>query len=277
MIKTKKEAKERGLRTAEEWLKKDRVVVDPANGFNVRDNIYYELVATEQLLSAKGKPGYKVKPGAEPIKQKKSYQNSFYFNLYKESDFIPIRKRTEQAPKQIDLLAAIFTVNRAAKRYRDAASSCYTHKIHGFARANKRKKEDLYLLKDKGIKVAYTAGLLACEGKQGSSYIYQGNGYCFHSYLKPKDLDLATIIEISPEEVRVESKVKTEKYRLKDAIYTLDVLNTINIDQDFVLEKPDFFSKNKGSKYEYSNYDRQNEENHDNWDDDWDDDWGDQD
>ena len=57
-------------------------------------------------------------------------------------------------------------------------------------------------------------------------------------------------------------QVKTEKYRLKDAIYTLDVLNTINIDQNFVLEKPDFFLK---SKYEYSNYDRQDEENHDNW------------
>ncbi len=70
--------------------------------------------------------------------------------------------------------------------------------------------------------------------------------------MKHKDLNLAAIAEISQNEILVESKIKTERHKLKDAIFTLDVLNTTDIDPDFIFEKPDFFPKKKESKYEYS-------------------------
>ena len=123
MIKTKKEAKKKGYYTVEEWLRKDRVVTHLNNGVNVKGSTYYDIDATERLISKLRKPGYKVRKDAEPIKEKRAYHGGYYFDLYRESDFIPIQKRKEIEPQPIDILAAIFTVNRASKRYRDAAES----------------------------------------------------------------------------------------------------------------------------------------------------------
>jgi hypothetical protein len=46
----------------------------------------------------------------------------------------------------VDLLAAIFTVNRAAKRRRDAAQKYYQNGMYGFAGSSRREKETYYSL-----------------------------------------------------------------------------------------------------------------------------------
>jgi tellurite resistance protein len=48
----------------------------------------------------------------------------------------PKLKLTIKPAKQVDLLAAIFAVNRSAKRYRDAAETHYRERMHGFARTS---------------------------------------------------------------------------------------------------------------------------------------------
>src|SRR5690348_6256369 len=58
-----------------------------------------------------------------------------------------VRGARESRPQQIDLLAAIFAVNRSAKRYRN--TKCYAGRNHSFATRAKEQKELLYELKDR--------------------------------------------------------------------------------------------------------------------------------
>jgi hypothetical protein len=119
------------------------------------------------------------------------------------------------------LLAAIFRVNRSAKRYRDAASSCYSKRAYGLATHNRLEKEGLYGLKDRGIVEAYRRGLLQAEGFHGTLCIYRGNGYCFHSTLRPVGVSLPRIRE-DDEPLFIEAKPRgSGEMKLKDAVTIL--------------------------------------------------------
>jgi hypothetical protein len=129
-------------------------------------------------------------------------------------------KRTRPEP---DLLSAIFAVNRAAKRQRDAAQSHYLHGQHGFARLAREKKEYYYRLKDQGIKEAHRLGLLAPVRIHGQLAFYLGQGYSFHSALKPKGIELPTVENDAP--ITVDSKPQGSKEpRLCDAIALIEAI-----------------------------------------------------
>jgi len=70
-------------------------------------------------------------------------------------------------PQKIDVLAATFTVNRAAKRMRNASQAHYVGRRHGLAGHNRRRKEELYELKDRGIAACVVAGRLKWIGTHG--------------------------------------------------------------------------------------------------------------
>ncbi len=121
-----------------------------------------------------------------------------------------------------NVLAAVFAVNRSAKRYRDAAQSCYQSGVHGFAKMHKERKEELYRLKDNAIVHAYRAGFVVAVGLHGSLTVYRGEGYCFHSPLRPENVNLETTSE---EAVFVEAKPRqATEMRLRDAVATLEQL-----------------------------------------------------
>jgi hypothetical protein len=133
----------------------------------------------------------------------------------------PLRRKEikREQPHTVDLLAALFCVNRSTKRYRDAASASYAARAYGFATTHKRTKEFLYALKDCGIAAAFSLGRIHLTGQRGSFAEYRGEGYCFHSLLLPVGAQPA---QLSTEELLVESKPKTAKeVRLCDAIFTL--------------------------------------------------------
>jgi hypothetical protein len=92
----------------------------------------------------------------------------------------------ESTPENI--LAAIFAVNRAAKRRRDAASTTYSAELHGFAGFHSAEKRALYELKDKGIAYLASEGALVCIGIHGRLALWKGGGYRFHSTLHPLPL-----------------------------------------------------------------------------------------
>jgi hypothetical protein len=134
------------------------------------------------------------------------------------------QRRRSPLPKRIDLLSAIFAVNRSAKRYRDAAQKHYRLRQHGFARNARCEKEELYELKDRGIAAAYIAGRLVYVGVHGRLAIYRGEGYCFHSTIQPRD---AVQIEIpfAKEHFLIESRPRTTREpRLCDAVAMLKAL-----------------------------------------------------
>lgn len=138
-------------------------------------------------------------------------------------------RRIKSAPaKHVDLLAAIFGVNRSAKRYRDAAQKNYQSGTHGFAGNCKERKEQLYRLKDRGIVEAYRNGRLNAEGVHGVLTVYRGEGYCFHSLLRPVGAVLAELEFAANASgcLYVEQKPKSAREpRLKDSIATLEALS----------------------------------------------------
>lgn len=134
------------------------------------------------------------------------------------------------AHRHVDLLAAIFTVNRAAKRQRDLAQKYYRSSMHGFAGSAKSKKLKYYSLKDRGIATAYLSGRLSCENKHANLYLYRGEGYSFHSTLCPVGLEVPELPLAGGEEhLFIEAKPKGVKEpRLIDALRTLDALSEVD-------------------------------------------------
>ena len=138
-----------------------------------------------------------------------------------------VARRNRPAPvgKSIDLLAAIWTVTRSAKRYRDAAQAAYQAKAHGFAGVHRRKKEHLYALKDRGIAQAYLDGRIVPEAMVGPLTVYRGEGYCYHSLLQPTSWEPQEEEIAEGDPLRVEAKPKTSgEPLLRDAMATLAAL-----------------------------------------------------
>lgn len=150
--------------------------------------------------------------------------------------------RKSQPATEVDLLAAIFAVNRSAKRYRDSAQANYqqakSHTTHGYRRRYstkqgcfafstlaKDKKTTLYSFKDRGIVAAYKTDRINYGGQHGNMATYRGEGYVFHSGLVP--VNVPDIERSRDGFILVEAKPKTSKEaRLKDAEYTLSLLPT---------------------------------------------------
>jgi len=224
--KTKKMAREIGLRTVKELFSKGYVPLVDASGYDVKGERFFAESDCEELISKTeaSRRDLKVEPSAVPIGQKYYKSRGIHYDVFRVSDCIPKQKKKEIPPVEIDILLATFTVNKAAKRYRDAASKFYDSKMHGFAGNSSDKKEYLYYLKDKGILAAIRAGKLAFVALHGRLAIYRGEGYCFHSTLVPKESELREnvadlqiiFIESSPKEA--------SEARLKDAIMTLSNL-----------------------------------------------------
>lgn len=130
-------------------------------------------------------------------------------HLYGEDQVRPVRAVAKRAaaPPPIttdNVLRACWTVNRAAKRYRDAAASCYGYGCHSFAGSNKSKKENCYDAKDKALRWLISNGHVRSLGLHGVLTVWTGGGYTFHSLLGPEgaaqipEADAAVFVEAKP-------------------------------------------------------------------------------
>ena len=124
-------------------------------------------------------------------------------------------------PTAENILAAIFAVNRGAKRRRDAASIAYGNGMHGFAGLHSSEKHDLYRLKDKGIVHLASESVLICIGIHGRLALWKGGGYTFHSTLHP--LPLPETIEGDLFLAEAKPRARREP-RIKDARLLLESL-----------------------------------------------------
>jgi hypothetical protein len=261
--RTKKAAREAGF-VAERDLAKQGCREIPrrdAGHIVIKGEVFYARADCERLLNKTDARRLKrlVPNGLEPVEWR-SWKYG-YFGLWRESDLVPVAKRVTKRPVAIDLLAAVFSVNRSAKRYRNAASCCYASRTHGLAKAARIRKELLYRLKDQGIAEAIRQGRIQFVGRNGTLALYRGEGYCFHSRLLPpgqgdehSDSDVPVFVEAKPK--------GTGEARLKDAVHTLEALRT-----------PEGFTLLSLPRYERPiRFDLEPtwEEDGEGWDDDWD-------
>ena len=123
----------------------------------------------------------RLKAGAQPMGQRSSRYGTGPYDLYRLSDTEPMPPRRIIPPRRIDVLVAIWVVNRSAKRHRDAARVCYEKRAYQFATRHSQEKDSLYRLKDDGIRYAHSEGRLDYVGVHAGMAVYEGEGFCFHS------------------------------------------------------------------------------------------------
>ena len=223
-FKSKAAAKRAGYKTNDELELNSRVLLPDAQAVEVKGVHFYSLDDTRDGISvAEGKRRkLKLKPEASPRGQSRFYTGRYWvrYPIYLLDDFSPMQKRRLKAPEKIDLLLAIWTVNRAAKRLRDLASSHYIGGRHGFAGHSSSRKSRLYRLKEIGIVQAYEDGRIICVGIRDEFACFVGEGYYFHSRFVPEG-----DFPLDEQKLFVDAKQKSKlEARLKDAIYTLETL-----------------------------------------------------
>lgn len=223
IFKTKKAARQAGY-VGEREMSSGRIVPRlHAEPSAIKGEKFWARTDCERLLNKTDarRAGLRIPSGKEPVEWRSWKYGRF--GLWRESDLVPVAKRNSKPPATIDLLAAVFGVNRSAKRYRNAASGCYSSGTHGLAKAAKLRKESLYDLKDRGIAEGYRRGRIQFVGRNGTLALYRGDGYCFHSRLLPPGSSAEHDEGVVP--VFVEAKPRSSKEaRLKDAICTLESL-----------------------------------------------------
>lgn len=108
-----------------------------------------------------GEAGMKLQEIVEPSAYVYINGRNEHYELYVEDAMTP--KKTIRAGKALPMTpdnigAALFEINKAAKRRRDAASTARRKRRHGAAGAQKAAKEDLYDLKDRVLEKAHADG-----------------------------------------------------------------------------------------------------------------------
>lgn len=177
-----------------------------------------------------GRRGFKVKP--EEIRNPLSRIRGGVGNgkviewcVYRKDQVIP-KKPTPavKEPVLVTILAAVWGINRAAKRNRDAAQNYYQAGKHGFAGHAKETKEYYYNLKSQTIEHLAKEGILIPSGFHqfpGELWaeILCGEGYSFHRPCPPPKNPQGTDLSLD----RIEAKPRTAREpRLKDAIFTIE-------------------------------------------------------
>lgn len=100
----------------------------------------------------------------------------------------------------MDVLQAMFTLNRRAKRCRDLAQSYYQHRLHGFAKRMKEEKERIYELKGQVLGHFVELGILTGgkfhQFERGNwAEVLEGDGFRFHRPCPPRESDGGETIE----------------------------------------------------------------------------------
>ena len=225
--KTKKSARSAGL--IGDWsiptLRRALIPKIGETPLRVKDEDFYRMDQLEEVVSrtAASERGLAIRKGEQPA----TYMSAriagacrVEYDVYRISQCRPKRKYEKRKPEKLDILKALFIVNRSAKRYRDAASQHYRMDQHGLARHCSWEKQRLYAMKDKGISFAFSQGLLKFTKMHGGFGVFEGGGYTFHSTRIPRNVPT----ESSPVPVAFtrESQPKEKgEGRLVDATETL--------------------------------------------------------
>jgi hypothetical protein len=185
------------------------------------------LYATTELRER----GLRPKTGERPakIEEWKYHSRRGTRHLWRLDQTVAVKPRNlipaEIEPTAENVLRAVWSVNRAAKRRRDAAQSSYQQAMHGFAGRHREQKEEYYRLKDRGIAWLAHKGHVAPTHRHGQLVVWEGLGYSFHSTLAPQEGPLP---ETGEGAAFIEARPRSAKeMRLVDAVALLSGLNSL--------------------------------------------------
>jgi hypothetical protein len=149
------------------------------------------------------------------------------YAVYALEDTEPLKRNNVLPPQEIDLLAAVWAVNRRAKRCRDLACNSYSSGRGGAAANFAEEGRRCYRLKDQVLHYLRQEGRVQFvdyhvfrkpnEPDRWAEFL-EGEGYTFHAPCEAQ-------IGASPEKVLSEIEAKPRgsgEPKLKDALHTLE-------------------------------------------------------
>ena len=163
------------------------------------------------------------------------FRGRYYHKMFARTQVRPLRAYV-RTPARIfaktadNVALATQIVNRSAKRYRDAATCCYSWGAFSLATVGRLHKESLYRLKDVGVRWLIDAGRLTCAARHGQMYLWGDGRFSFHSAVRPA-VEPA-VREAAPVWVEARMPEKTGM-RLKDAVALLECLGAGGTVADF--------------------------------------------
>lgn len=181
-----------------------------------------------ELLSktAWNERGFKVRRGQQPSDHRSGRVGGKQrtWAVYAEKQVEPKRVVPEMPAVEIDVLDALWVVNRYAKRARDAASRSFEANAHAFARTWKKRKNAAYDLKDQALHHLIQVEKVGLVGyhkfNDNWAEIWEGGGHRFHRPCPPPQGE-ATQVEDLGDQIEAQKRLPGEP-RLKDAIHTLE-------------------------------------------------------
>ena len=169
--------------------------------------------------------GYRVKPGEQPIAYlTRNVGKLVTYGVYRADQVEPrIVKGPITPPVQVDVLAALWAINRHAKRLRDRGCGQYDDLRRDLARKTAAKKRDLYRRKGQALAHLLAEGLLTVSGyhvfgDDRWAEVLEGAGYRFH---RPCPPPRTAVEHLSLDGIEAKPRARNEP-RLRDAILTLD-------------------------------------------------------
>lgn len=211
-----REARAVGFRNPREWEYDGELIA--VNGQFLVRNAKVALSNSEWQQC-----GYRVKSGETPhcIRSVPCGRGAKSYPVYRDDQVSPKRPRLEKPSQIIDILAAVWGINRRAKRCRVLTRIHYENGAHGLTRTRKDEMRELYRLKAQALHYLHAEALVTIVGYHrfptgNWAEVMQGGGYSFHRPCPPQDC--ATVVEIG--EIDAKRREPTEP-RLKDAIFTV--------------------------------------------------------
>jgi len=169
------------------------------------------------------KEGMRLKSNVEPAAYVYAKARNTHYELYSCAEVEPKTKQRPGEPLHHtpeNIGAALYEINKAAKRRRDAAQRAYDKGAHGLAGNHRQEKKRLYDLKDRVIRKAFDEGLSQLVGYHSKkdrrnrlAWVYDGNGSddCDHevSGWDDDDFDELPDGQSSPRRIQIEETTTT--------------------------------------------------------------------
>lgn len=183
----------------------------------------YKIALCQTVWSNRG---FRVKKGAKPhatvsLRAGRKYRKC---EVYREDQVERKRSVTRTPPKTVSLLDAVWTINRRAKRYRDATQHAYYYRHFGNVNRFKALKEKCYRLKGACLEHMLLDGIVSINGyhrfEDGNwAEVLTGGGFTFHRPCAPPTVEISDVVTIE----RIYSKPQDRaEPRLKDAFHTVE-------------------------------------------------------
>lgn len=221
-FKSKKEAKESGYFTRDQWFKKYRVPYHGESGIKFRGDDYFRESQIEELFS-KSKGAKEIGPlkvGSQFVGQKK--YRTVRFQVYRESDFIPEARIVRKIPpaRTIDLIEAIAKVTDTAAKFTAASESSAKKKNYKRSRGFRSRARKLTEIADIGLRRAILLELVTHVGKRGGIHRYFAEGHEFRSRIAPPEW--FEINAVAVRETKIAYQANRSSVRLMDATHTIE-------------------------------------------------------